>query len=137
MDELNIQKSLFDMESTVSQDAAGIVRLMVLVRVDKMLIAWERYQNTQPNSGENEKYRIRTQSSIITLLSMLTARMSTREKKGYSPTEIKRFLEEKKYEDAILKILMYLEDDLKLTKIDNMRDYDRTNAELENTEKGL
>lgn len=137
MENEKTEKNLFELEGTVSQDAAGIVRLMILVRVDKMLLNWERYQQAQPNSGEQEKHRIRTKSSINVLLAMLKARIDKREKQGYYYKEIKDLIDGKEYEQAIHIILRYLEQDLRLTKIDNTRDYDRTNAELENAEKGL
>ena len=117
-------KDIFGMEATVSQSAAGIIRLLVLMRMDEMLRQEQAWLNATEGSGEKNRLAGRTTNSIKSLLRFLAPRMKTKIKnKKVSYEELVRLAEEQQAE-AIEHIMDYLENDLALTKIDTRQEVD-------------
>jgi len=138
--EENNEMSLFEKDATVSQSATNIVRLLVLQRYDHMIRSWEVYNNANENSGLKQRARVRFMSSLQALVAMLRPRWSGRKKSEYDLEKINKFLKEDNsigIDEAVDIVLGYLENDLKLTKLDTRTEYDRTDVELENTMRGL
>lgn len=131
MSEGETSKNIFGMESTVSQSASGIMRILILMRMDEMLRDYQAYLNATEGSGEKARLGRKSTHSIQSLLLLLKPRME-KKNKYKEAYELKE-----KQEEAIIKIMNYLEEDLRLTRVDTFEDFDRTNAELENTKKGL
>jgi hypothetical protein len=133
--------NIFTHDSTVSQTASGIMRLLVLMRMDEMIKDHQTFLNAVEGSGEKQRRGIKAKNSIIVLLHYLKPRMDkddklvNRKQKYYVP--ITDALYKDDYKTAIDYIMLYLEEDLKLTKIDTKAEYDPKDVFSSNKIKGM
>lgn len=119
MDESN---DIFTKEATVSQSPAGIVRLLILQRWDKLVTDYEQYERTPLGTTEKRRNAHKVTAGLKGILTYLKPRM----KRTGKHEPLKERMEENNFDEAIDLLSQYLEEDLKLLKIDTRKEYDRT-----------
>jgi len=130
---------VFEGDSTVSQSAGHIQKILILEKKEKMLYSWASYNSSKEGTGEKENNKRKLESNTISIILDLWAVLKRKEdnKEGINAEQlITDIMIGKEYVEVIKRISIFL-DTVGLTKFDTRRDYDRTNVENENLEKGL
>jgi len=117
------EENIFDKESTVSQPAQQTQKILILMRQEKMLDRWLSYLDEPEHSGNKVKKLDKLKNVIKVHYAVLQPRMSKSKKEEYQEI-LNSKLSDLDTEKTIANIITYLEEDLKLTKIDNRTVFD-------------
>ena len=127
----------FNNEATIGTPAVDVVRILILQRHSDLIEAWEdylkkKYSGVQPNKA-----------IVSARLLSLFLQIQPAIKRRYTPKEYEKIEKELRgvgTEEDIQKQIYFLNeylDDIKLTRIDTKKPYDKTKVEIENKAKGL
>lgn len=137
-----VDDSLFTKEGTVARSSQDIVRFFYLQRLEDLLRSQKEYYSTPTESAGFKRSRLEWKASILSILSLCKPRLEVRTLKYkeknylYKYDELKRLVDNNKYEEVTNLVIEYLELDLKITDISKVQDFDRTNIILSNKMKG-
>lgn len=127
------QADVFDKENTYSGSPRQTIQFLILQYQDIASRNELNYLYAAENSGGRETNMRKWKGALHALYRKLKTRMKKRD--GYNG-DVRKLINDNPNEAFDL-LNEYLEDDLKLTKIDTTKQYDRQNIETENEEKGL
>lgn len=125
----------------MAQSAAQVQKILIMEKMENALLRYQDFLNSRQGTGDYALNLLRAKSALKVLLYSLKPRMARLAEKSqeysFKPDEITKSIEDDKLGDVIDALLDYLENDLRLTKIDTRKNYDRTDVEAENMDKGL
>lgn len=126
----------FNSDQTIGTPARDVETITILQRRFEFIEAYEDYKKKRfmGANWSNAIVRARLISLFIQLYGILKRRMTEEEFNNFRENVFNS-----KEEKDILECMYYISDlldKLNITKIDNIRAYDRTNAEAENLAKG-
>lgn len=126
----------FNSEATVGTPAVDIVRVMVLERANNLYDAYEDYIKKQEQGYDKDLSLIKARlSSLMLILEAQVLRKEGEEKANILKKQITSN-DFEKIKEAITHFNIYL-DEIKLTRLDTKKVYDKTMVEVENKVKGL
>ena len=125
----------FNKETTVGTPAIDIVRVLLVQKIEYVSDAWEDYYKKTGSGVKISLSLIR--GRLFTLYLQLWAYLNRARKKHSSPEYIEKQIGEgnKKELWAITKEFIDILDKLKITRLDNIKEYDHTSVEAENKVK--
>lgn len=131
----------FNSEATVGTPAIDIVRVMVLERLNNVIDAYEDYvkKNEQGYEKDLSIIKARLKSLWLILEAQIKRKDTMLKKEDRVYDKIKSQINSNdaiEIDEAITFFNNYL-DDIKLTRLDTKKVYDKTIAEIENKTKGL
>lgn len=130
----------FESDATVARPAADIVRILILQRRNDLIDALEEYRKADFH-GVQASLRV-VRARLNSLFTELEASLKRRhDKEGPSPyKELRSLIKEGDTIEEVEEAMSFINEELdnwKLTRIDTIKQYDSTDAETENSEKGL
>ena len=135
----------FGSEGALATSKGHILALVVLGRRDAVINTIELWKEKKvANSGEAERLAFKLHGQVYSLFLEVEEVLQRRIKEsesGVSFEKIKEDLEKDQLDNNILvshfKVMNKILDKLNLTRFDTMKNFDRTNVELENENKNL
>lgn len=118
-------------EGFIARSPKEWVASMYLSSQSRVVDDLRLYLSATNNSGDKMRAFRSLKASLFSLFSLCSPRLSTSKKKDSNAEEIKKLILSDKEEDvleAVDVLFNYLENDLKLTDIANIQNYDRKNV---------
>ena len=127
------QADLFDKESTVSQSASHIVRLMILQQLDSVLLSWRMFL---VSSSSNSSARLTDErvlfAHISCLLGLCRSAWKRHDKEAFGLVE--KLVE--KQDSSVINYFLEFLDAIELTRFDTKEKYDRQDIVKSNKHHG-
>lgn len=121
---------------SVATPPADFVKINILLKKQRIMDALDHYYEFKGMGAHPELYKLRSKIHVLylDLLPALTRWIKPADEERESVEEIKKLINSKKFEEVergFIEINFWL-DAKKITRVDNRKDFDRTNPEHEN-----